>query len=297
MDAGVPIKKAVAGIAIGLASDNERWKILTDIQDLEDGTGGMDFKFTGTRDGLTAIQMDTKTRGLGLDIIEASMPRMRKAISEILDIMEETIGEPRAELSPYAPRIINYMIDTDRIGEVIGPGGKIIRGIQDEFDVQVDIDDTGLVQITSTDAESAEGALNFVKNIVRKIEVGEVFEEAEVVKITNFGAFINLTGNNDGLCHISEIDWDHVKRVEDRLNVGDKVKVKVIKVMGDKINVSIRALKPKPKTLGSSGGRPRSRSGPRSGGRGRFSSRPSSGRNSYRRKPPRDNDNAKKNVE
>ena len=267
MDAGVPIKKPVAGIAIGLASDGERWKIVTDIQDLEDGPGGMDFKFTGTRDGITAIQMDTKTRGLSMEIIESTMPPMRKAIDTILDEIEKTIATPRKEISAHAPRIINFMIDPEKIGAVIGPGGKIIRGMTEELGVQIDIDDSGMVLITSTDAEKAEQAEKKIKDIVRVVEVGEIFEEAEVVKIMNFGAFVNLTPGTDGLCHVSEIDWQHVANVEDRLKLGDKIKVKVIKIERGKIDVSIKALLPKPEGyVEPSRGRPQ---GGRPGGYGR----------------------------
>ncbi len=267
MDAGVPIKKPVAGIAIGLASDGERWKILTDIQDLEDGPGGMDFKFTGTRDGFTAIQMDTKTRGLSMDIIEATLLPARKAIDTIIDEIEKTIPAPRKEQSAHAPRIINFMIDPEKIGAVIGPGGKIIRGMTEEFGVQIDIVDSGLVCITTTDAEKGELAHKTILNIVRVVEVGDIFEEAEVVKIMNFGAFVNLIPGTDGLCHVSEIDWQHVANVEDRLKLGDKIKVKVIKIERGKIDVSIKALLPKPEGyVEPKRGRPQ---GGRQGGYGR----------------------------
>ena len=266
MDAGVPIKKHIAGIAMGLASKGDRWKILTDIQDLEDGPGGLDFKFTGSRDGITSIQMDTKTRGLSMDMIEATIPPMRKALNEIIDVMEKAIPEPRENLSPNAPRIINFMIDPEKIGDVIGPGGKIIRKITEEFGVQIDIDDSGLVLITSTDAKKAEEAHKTIRDIVRVVEVGEIFEEAEVVKIMNFGAFVNLTPGTDGLCHISEIEWGHVATVEDRLKLGDKIRVKVIKIERGKIDVSIKALLPKPEGYVEPPRRPRSGGGRPSGG-------------------------------
>jgi polyribonucleotide nucleotidyltransferase len=259
MDAGVPIKKPVAGIAMGLASRGDQWKIFTDIQDLEDGKGGMDFKFTATRDGITSIQMDTKTRGLTYDIIKATFPWMRKAINEILDKMEGTIPEPRSELSQYAPRIISFMIDPEKIGDIIGPGGKIIRAITDELDLKIDINDDGLVMITTTDVERGKQAEKMIRDIVRVVEVGEIFDEAEVVKIMPFGAFVSLTPGTDGMLHVSELEWGRVEKVTDRVNLGDKVRVKVIKIDNGKVDVSIKALLPRPERYGNSRGRPRSR--------------------------------------
>jgi len=248
MDAGVPVKRPVAGIAMGLASDGKRWKVLTDLQDMEDGSGGMDFKVCSTREGITAIQMDTKTRGLTKDIIKAAFPQTRKALGQLLDLIEGTIPEPRAELSEHAPRILSFMIDPEKIGDVIGPGGKIIRGITDSLDVQIDIEDDGKVVITSLESSNAEEARKIIKGIVKPVEVGEVFEAAEVVKIMNFGAFVKLTPNTDGLLHVSEIDHIRVPRVSDRLKEGDKVKVKVIKIERGKVKVSMKALIPKPPT-------------------------------------------------
>ncbi len=268
MDAGVPIERAVAGIAMGLASDGKKWKVITDLQDLEDGAGGMDFKFTSTRKGLTAIQMDTKTRGLSMDIIKATFPQMRKAINQILDTMEKAIDKPREELSEYAPRIIHLMIDPEKIGNVIGPGGKMIRSITEEYDLEVDINDEGVVLITSKDAENAKKAEEVIKSIVKEVEVGDVFEEAEVVKIMPFGAFVNLTPGTDGMLHISEIDWGHTNKVTDAVNLGDTVKVKVIKVDRGKIDVSRKALLPKPEGYKeNSRPRGRSRGGYKKGGR------------------------------
>ncbi len=264
MDAGVPIKKPVAGIAIGLASNGKRWKILTDLQDLEDGKGGMDFKFTSTRDGITAIQMDSKTRGLTFDIIKATIPQMRKAINEILDTILATIPEPNPELSPYAPRIISFMIDPAKIGDIIGPGGKIIRAITDELDLKIDINDDGLVMITTTDPERGKQAENMIRDIVRVVEVGDIFEEAEVVKIMPFGAFVSLTPGTDGMVHVSELEWRRVEKVTDRVNLRDKVRVKVIKIENGKVDVSMKALLPRPERYGDS--RKRSRGGDRRGG-------------------------------
>ncbi|UCG69248.1 MAG: polyribonucleotide nucleotidyltransferase [Thermoplasmata archaeon] len=247
MDAGVPIKKHVAGIGMGLASNGKKWKIVTDLQDLEDGKGGMDFKFTSTRDGITAIQMETKTRGLSYEIISATFPQMRKAIYQILDSMEQAILVPREELSPYAPRIISFMVDPQKIGDIIGPGGKIIRAITDELDLKIDINDDGLVLITTTDVEKGKQAEDMIRDIVRVVEVGDIFDEAEVVKIMPFGAFVNLTSGTDGMLHVSELEWGRVEKVTDRVNLGDKVRVKVIKIDNGKVDVSMKALLPKPK--------------------------------------------------
>jgi polyribonucleotide nucleotidyltransferase len=239
---------------------------------MEDGKGGMDFKFTSTREGITAVQMDTKTRGLSYDIIEAVIPQMRKAITEILDAMEAAIAEPREELSPYAPRIISFMVDPEKIGDIIGPGGKIIRAITDELDLKIDINDDGLVMITTTDVERGKQAEDMIRDIVRVVEVGEVFDEAEVVKIMPFGAFVNLTPGTDGLLHVSELEWGRVEKVTDRVNLGDKVKVKVIKIDNGKVDVSIKALTPRPEGYsGGGGGRGRGRD---RGGRSRGPSKP-----------------------
>jgi polyribonucleotide nucleotidyltransferase len=246
MDAGVPIKKHVAGMAMGLACDGKRWKVITDLQDLEDGAGGMDFKFTSTRQGVTAIQMDTKTRGLTSEMIEATIVQMRKGVNEVLDVLEAAIPAPRAELSKWAPRIIGFHIDPEKIGEVIGPGGKVIRKITEELGVQIDVNDEGLVVITSVDSEKAKEAEKMIKDIVRVLQIGEIFEEAVVVKMMSFGAFVNLTPNQDGLLHVSEIDWARVENVEDRLKLGDKVRVKVISIDRGKVDVSARELLPKP---------------------------------------------------
>jgi polyribonucleotide nucleotidyltransferase len=246
MDAGVPIKKPVGGIAMGIASHGKKWAILTDIQDLEDGPGGMDFKFTGTRDGITAIQMDTKTSGLTKEMIHAVFPQMRKALNEVIDCIVEAIPEPRKELSQWAPRIISFKIDPQKIGDVIGPGGKKIRAITEELDVKIDINDDGLVMITTSDVEKGKIAEKMIRDIVRVVEVDEIFEEAVVVKIMPFGAFLNLTPGQDGMLHVSEIEWGRVENVTDRINLGDKVRVKVIKIDFGKVDVSRKALLPKP---------------------------------------------------
>ena len=242
MDAGIPITAPVAGIAMGLASENDRWKVLTDLQDLEDGAGGMDFKVTSTRKGITAVQMDCKSDGLNMDIIRTAITQAKPAITHILDVIEGTISEPRPELSEYAPRIITVFIDPEMIGSVIGPGGKVVRELQERFSVQIDIEDDGKVLITSTNKENSELAKKAVEEIVREVAVGDIYEEAEVVKIINIGAFVKLTPGTDGMLRISEIDYQHVENISDRLSVGDKVKVKVIRIERGKVEVSMKAL-------------------------------------------------------
>jgi polyribonucleotide nucleotidyltransferase len=266
MDAGVPIRKHVGGMAMGLASDGTRWKVLTDLQDLEDGEGGMDFKFTSTRDGITAIQMDTKTKGLTQDIIRATFVQMRKAISEVIGVLEQAIPEPRKELSPFAPRIIQMMIDPEKIGEVIGPGGKVIRGLCAELSVEIDVNDDGIVTITSTDPLMAKEAEARIRNIVKVVEVGEVYKDVEVVRILPFGAMVELTPNTNALIHISDIDWERTPKVEDRLRIGQRVNVKVVRINRGKVDVSMKALTPKPEGYREPDREPRS---DRRGGRDR----------------------------
>ncbi len=246
LDAGVPITRPVVGIAMGMASDGKTWKVLTDIQDMEDGTGGMDFKFTSTSEGLTAIQMDTKTLGIDKEIIKATFKQMRKAIKEILKVVEKAIPAPRENISAFAPRIISMKIDPDRIGAVVGTGGKVIRGLTEEYGVQIDIEDDGTVLITSTDAAKAMEVQEVIAGIVRVVEIGDVFEGVEVVKLMRFGAFVKLTPSTDALVPISEISYERVPSVEAVLAVGDKVNVKVIRLDKGKVDASIKALLPKP---------------------------------------------------
>ncbi|MFA4831159.1 MAG: polyribonucleotide nucleotidyltransferase [Patescibacteria group bacterium] len=246
MAAGVPIKKPVAGIAMGLASNENKWKVLTDLQDVEDGPGGMDFKIAGTRDGITAVQMDTKTKGLTWDIVETAVKQAREGLSQILDSMAKVISEPRAELSPYAPRIETIMIDPDKIRDVIGPGGKIINKIIDETGVQIDIEQDGRVMITSTDADGMRRAVKMVQDLTKEVEPGEIYE-GTVVRLEDFGVFVQILPNKDGLVHVSEIAWQRINRPGDVLNLGDKVKVKVKEIDNlGRVNLSMRALLPRP---------------------------------------------------
>ncbi len=241
MDAGVPIKRPVAGVAMGLASNDDmsQWKILTDLQDLEDGKGGMDFKVTGTKEGITTVQLDTKTKGLTKAIVTETLVRAMDGRHRILDAMAAAIAEPRAEMSPHAPRIETFMIDPERIRDVIGPGGKIINEIIDETGVSIDIENDGQVTICSNDGPNMEKAIKRIKDLTREIEVGEMFEEGKVVRIMDFGAFVELIPGQDGMVHISHLAPWHVGKVTDVVNVGDVIPVKVIEIddMG-RVNLS-----------------------------------------------------------
>ena len=231
MDAGVPIKKPVAGVAMGLIKDDENGNIaiMTDIQGLEDFLGDMDFKVAGTREGITAIQMDIKIKGINREILTRALEQARKGRLFILDRMMETISAPREELSPYAPRIISFKIHPDKIREVIGSGGKTINKIIADTGVKIDINDDGTVFIASVDAASAAEAKRIIDGIVKDIEVGDVYL-GTVVGIKEFGAFINLKPGTDGLLHISRIANKRVEKVEDVLQMGEQVLVRVIDV-------------------------------------------------------------------
>ena len=231
MDAGVPIKKPVAGVAIGLASneDMSQWKVLTDIQDLEDGKGGMDFKIAGTDEGITAIQLDTKTDGLTEDIIKEALRQGKNARIKILDVIKLVIAEPRAELSKHAPRIISFYINPDKIRDVIGSGGKVINEIIAATGVSIDIEDDGLVMICGVDPEKTKQAIEWVKNIVREFEPGEIIM-GKVVRILDFGAFVELTPGNDGMVHVSKMAPYRVGNPNDLLKIGDEVKVRIDEV-------------------------------------------------------------------
>jgi polyribonucleotide nucleotidyltransferase len=224
MDAGVPVKCHVAGIAMGLIKEGKDVRILTDILGDEDHLGDMDFKVAGTREGITAFQMDIKISGLSFEIMEQALEKAHQARLKILDIMESTIDKPKEDISPYAPRIITLMIPTDRIGEVIGPAGKIIRGIIEETGVKIDIDDSGLTVIASPDVEMANLAKKRIETIIEEPEKGKAYE-ATVKRIMNFGAFAEFLPGKEGLVHISELDTSHVKTVTDVVKIGDKIHV------------------------------------------------------------------------
>ena len=279
MDAGVPIKKPVAGIAMGLASDKSgNWKVITDLQDVEDGPGGMDFKIAGTADGVTAIQMDTKTEGLNWEIVKQTFSQSKEARVKILGFMNNILSAPRAEMSKYAPRIVTININPDKIRDVIGPGGKMINKIIAETGVSIDIEDDGRVFVTSSDSVGMEKAVQWVKELTHEVTAGEVYD-GTVVRLEDFGAFVQVLPGQDGLVHVSEIAWTRTNSPSDVLHIGDVVKVvvKEIDSMG-RINLSMKQLLPKPegyvdqprferppRTGGGSGG---SRGG-HGGGRGR----------------------------
>jgi polyribonucleotide nucleotidyltransferase len=241
MDAGVPIKGLATGIAIGLAKQGKEYKVLTDIQGPEDHHGDMDFKVAGTRQGITVIQMDVKIEGISKKIIQEALDAAKKARTDILDVMEKTISKPRTELSPYAPSILTIQINPDKIGELIGPGGKVINKIIDETGANIDIEDSGLVFITSEGQEAAKKALVLVKNITREVKVGEIFQ-GKVKKVLDFGAFVELFPGHEGLIHISKLSDKRVEKVEDVVKVGDQVSVKVISI-DDQKRVNLLLLK------------------------------------------------------
>jgi polyribonucleotide nucleotidyltransferase len=231
MDAGVPIHAPVAGVAMGLITDKESGKlaVLTDIQGLEDFLGDMDFKVAGSMNGITALQMDIKIAGINRAILQQALRQALEGRLHILKIMLDTLGQPRAELSPYAPKIIRFTINPDKIREVIGPGGKMINKIIEETGVKIDIEDDGRVFISTADAEAAAKAKKIIEGIAKDIEVGDVFT-GKVVRIMNFGAFVELVGGKDGMIHISKLDNKRVEKVEDVVKVGDELEVKVCEI-------------------------------------------------------------------
>ncbi|RVU54168.1 polyribonucleotide nucleotidyltransferase [Anaerosphaera multitolerans] len=245
MDAGVPIKAPVAGIAMGLIEKDGITKILTDIQGLEDHFGDMDFKVAGTKDGITAIQMDIKVEGISKEVLEVALEKAKNARLEILEHLNTTISEPREELSPYAPKIDIIIIDPEKIGEVIGAGGKVINKIIEQTGVKIDIEEDGKVSVISEDTEKSKEAIDMIESIVKDVEVGDVYE-GKVKKIMKFGAFVELKKGVEGLLHISQVQHERTNKVEDVLNMGDSVKVKVIDIdENGKYSLSRKALLPK----------------------------------------------------
>ena len=249
MAGGVPIKAPVAGIAMGLISDGTNYTVLTDIQGLEDHFGDMDFKVAGTRQGITALQMDIKISGITPAILEEALAQAKVARFEILDVIESAIAEPRPELAPTAPKIDSIEIPVDKIKVVIGKGGETIDKIIAETGVTIDIDEEGLVQIFSSDQDSINRAKAIISDLVREAKVGEVYT-VPVVRIEKFGAFVHLFNKTDALVHISELAWERTERVEDVVKVGDMVTVKIIKIdEKGRIDASIKTLLPKPEKI------------------------------------------------
>ena len=252
MDAGVPMKKPVTGIAMGLITDKgcEKYAVLSDILGDEDHLGDMDFKVTGTVDGITATQMDIKVDGLPYEILEKALEQAKRGRLHIMNIVRETLPEPRPELKPHAPRIQTIIIDKDQIGAVIGPGGKIIQDIQEKSGATVNIeevDNKGIIDISASNAESIQIALNRIRAIVARPEEGEVYE-GTVKSIMPFGAFVEILPGKDGLLHVSEIDYKRIEKVEDVLKEGDKIQVKLLEIdkKTGKLRLSRKALLPKP---------------------------------------------------
>lgn len=294
MDAGVPIKNPVAGIAMGLISENDRSAILSDIQGMEDHLGDMDFKVAGTREGITALQMDIKIHGLSYEILTQALSQAREGRLHILDKMAETLSAARLELSPFAPRITTIHIDPDKIGKIIGPGGKMIRKIQEECDVDVDIEDDGTVYIAAVEGPAAEKAIAMIEALTEEAEIGKVYL-GKVVRTESYGAFIEILPGVDGMVHISQLADYRVPSVEDVVQLGDEIMVMVIDIEGEsgKIRLSRQAVlegwtaeeaRERDRKGPSSGG---SRDGRRGGGRSRG---PRVGQStSEDRRPPRRN--------
>ncbi|GBE10222.1 polyribonucleotide nucleotidyltransferase [bacterium BMS3Abin12] len=242
MDAGVPIKAPVAGIAMGLIKENERFAVLTDIIGDEDHLGDMDFKVAGTRDGITALQMDIKIDGITREIMDTALQQAREARMHILDRMQEAIAAPRPEMSEYAPRILSFRIDPEKIRDVIGKGGVTIRGLTEETGTTIDISDDGTVKIASVDRADGEEARRRIELITADVEVGKIYE-GRVAKLMDFGAFVTVLPGKDGLVHISQISEERVQKVSDKLSEGDFVKVKVLEVdKQGRIRLSIKAV-------------------------------------------------------
>ena len=270
MDTGVPIKQPVGGIAMGLVSDGERSAVLTDIQGMEDHLGDMDFKVAGTKKGITALQMDIKIKGIDYALLEQAMEQARQARMQIIDAMLAAIPEARPELSAYAPRMTTIKIDPEKIGAIIGPGGKTIRAIQDECEVKIDVEDDGTVFIAAVAGPAADAALARIEALTQEAGLGEIYT-GKVVRITDFGAFIEIFPGTDGMCHISQLADFHVARVEDVVQMGDEVMVMVTAVSHDgKIRLSRQAVmegwsleeaqkRDRPKGGGSRGSRDRNR--------------------------------------
>lgn len=246
LDAGVPIKDMVAGIAMGLIKQDGKVAVLSDIQGMEDHLGDMDFKVAGTEHGVTAIQMDIKIAGIDEEVLRRALAQAKEGRIHILNEMRKTISAPKSELSPYAPKIVKMMIDPDKIRDVIGPGGKVITKIIDETGVKIDIEQTGEVFISGIDAEMIAKAQELINNIVVEPEVGQVYK-GKVSRIMNFGAFVEILPGKEGLLHISHIAHERVAKVEDVLNIGDEVEVKVTEIdEKGRVNLSRKVLLPKP---------------------------------------------------
>jgi polyribonucleotide nucleotidyltransferase len=242
MDAGVRTKGPVAGIAMGLIGEGDRYAVLSDILGLEDHLGDMDFKVTGTAEGITALQMDNKLGGIPFEVLEQALEQAREGRLHILSKMAEAIDAPRAEINRWAPRILRIMVDPDKIREIIGPGGKTIRKIQADTGANIDVDDSGEVKIAAVDAEGGEAAMQMVRDLVAEAEIGAVYT-GPVRRVESYGAFVQILPNKDGMVHISELDRGRVEKVEDVCREGDLLTVKVIDIDRDgKVRLSRKAV-------------------------------------------------------
>jgi polyribonucleotide nucleotidyltransferase len=241
MDAGVPIKSACAGIAMGLVIEGEKHAILTDIAGAEDHYGDMDFKVAGTRTGITALQMDIKVGGVSVGLMRKALEQARRARLHILDIMDQTISTARPKMSTYAPRLHQLQIPTDKIRDLIGPGGKKIRSIIEATGVKIDVMDDGKVHVFANSGPSAEAALQMIRDITASAEIGKTYL-GKVVRLADFGAFVEIFPGTDGLLHISEIAEQRLRDVRDALKLGDQVLVKVLAIEGNKIRLSRKAV-------------------------------------------------------
>jgi polyribonucleotide nucleotidyltransferase len=241
MQAGIPIKGAVAGVAMGLVKEGEKYAVLSDIAGAEDHYGDMDFKVAGTRKGITALQMDIKIIGITAQIMREALEQARRGRLHLLDIMDATIGTARAEKSQFAPRIHTIQIPTDKIRDLIGPGGKVIRGIIDATGVKIDVDDTGRVNVASSDADGLARAIQMISDLTAVPEIGKTYL-GKVVRLAEFGAFVEIFPGTDGLLHVSEIAEHRVKEVKDELREGDQILVKVLSIEGNRIKLSRKAV-------------------------------------------------------
>lgn len=242
MDAGVPIKAPVAGVGMGLVKLGDQIVILTDMIGVEDALGDMDFKIAGTKDGITSVQMDIKVEGVSKEVMEMAMGKAKEARIKILDNMAEAIAEPRSEISMYAPRIISIKIPVEKIKDIIGPGGKIIKKMQDDFDVQIEVENDGTVKIASVDREAADNVISNIRALTEEPEVGKIYT-GKVASVTNYGAFVEILPGQEGLLHISELADGYVKRVEDVINQGDEVTVKLVEIdKFGRLNLSRKAV-------------------------------------------------------
>jgi polyribonucleotide nucleotidyltransferase len=246
MDAGVPIKKPVAGIAMGLMSnDKGDYKVLTDLQGPEDHYGDMDFKVAGTPDGINAIQLDVKLEGLTLEMAEKTLAQAKAARLQILDVIKGIIPEPRKEISKYAPKVVRIKISKEKIGALIGPGGKVINGLIEKYGLAgIDIDEDGGVSVGSSDQASLNAALEEINMITRDIKVGDIVE-GNIIKIMEFGAIVDLGGGMDGMIHVSELKDGFVKTVDEVVKLGDFVRAKVIRAEEGRIGLSLKRLNEK----------------------------------------------------